>query len=225
MSARADYLRWRQKPAVGCVFARLIAGRPDDFGQRVEEVPSRGTPAQVARNVDALIVQLETDRTISAAAILLPGITTLEALTRFALALPNYPRWHVTTSGLAASSAGSLVAVHIVRDIPIGATTCPSEALVLGPFTEFPPTRRSPVPALEIYIGEPMPHDPKSGRPTTKANLAHMDLPSLTASAFRAMWKKSEEGRLTSLGKEDIRAKAKVSFVIPLSLAQQLGCA
>ena len=84
--------------------------------------------------------------------------------------------------------------------------------------------------ALEIYVGEPMTHDPKTHEPSTKANLAHMALgPDLDDSTIDAMWEASKAARLKSLGLtgglEDNRAKAKVSFVIPASLAQQLACA
>jgi len=51
MSARADYLQWRRGAAVSCKFARLIALRPGDYGQKIEEIPSRGTPMQVAATI------------------------------------------------------------------------------------------------------------------------------------------------------------------------------
>jgi hypothetical protein len=70
-----------------------------------------------------------------------------------------------------------------------------------------------------------MTNDPKTGNPTTRANLAHMRLPMHLPTAIGIMWKQSESGRKKSLGnKEDSRAKAKISFVIPKSLAQKLGC-
>jgi hypothetical protein len=166
------------------------------------------------------------DKTVAAGVLLFPELVTLDGLAKMAMALGERPKWTVTTTVLQNSKAGEMVAVHIVREIPFGAGICPSEALVLGPFPEFPPTRRAPVTALEIYVGEPRPNDPKTGNPTVKANLAHMKLNLETRDMFDRMWIGSVTGRLRELGgEEDSRAKAKISFVIPASLAQELGCA
>jgi hypothetical protein len=230
MSARADYLRWRHGPAVGCTFARLIAIRPADYGQIVEEIPTRGTPMQVAATIARRIDRYVSDEAVSAAALLMPDISTLKRLTEVALALRSHPEWLVSFSPVEDSRWGDLVAARIAREVPFGDAALPSEALFLGPFDDFPPTRRAPVLALEIYLGEPMTHDPKTHEPSTKANLAHMSLgPDIENATVDAMWNASKDARLKSLGLapglEDNRAKAKVSFVIPATLAQQLGCA
>jgi len=228
MSARATYLEWRRQAAIGCVFARWLATRPNEFGQKIVELPSNGPPARIARTIAKRIDRYVADPSISAAALLLPNLTRLEVLARVALALRDHPGWRVNTTALQNSRAGELVAIHIVREIPFDRETCPSEALVLGPFQQFPPTRFAPVTAIEIFVGQPMPRDPKTHEPTAKANLAHMDLSNtdLEPSHIDVMWRKSQVGRLNSLGGiDDSRAKAKVSFVIPMSLARRLGCA
>jgi hypothetical protein len=46
----------------------------------------------------------------------------------------------------------------------------------------------------------------------------------LNPAPFDKVWEQSVKGRLASLGGEDSRAKAKISFVIPQALAKQLGC-
>jgi len=133
----------------------------------------------------------------------------------------------VKTAALPPPPAGDLVAIHIARLLPFGETWCPSEVLVLGPFDGFPATRRAPVTAMEVFVGPPLPFDPKSHLPTTKANVAHMKLPdAITAKMIDKMWEKSGLDRELSLGtKDDNRAKAKVSFVVPGDLARQMGCA
>jgi hypothetical protein len=105
-----------------------------------------------------------------------------------------------------------------------GATTCPSEALVLGPFRVFPSTRKAPVVALELFIGEPRPMGPLDDVATTKANLAHIELGLPMHKMFQTMWKNSIKGRTKSLGGSDNRAKAKVTLVVPVTLARRLGC-
>jgi len=228
MSAKSEYLAWRRTPPVGCVFARWMSTTPGRFGQCIEEISATGSPTRVAAIVAKRVDIFLADQTVSAAALLLPAAKTLEKLTKIVLALRAHANWSVTTTTLENSRAGDLVAVHVVRQIPFGDATCPSEVLTLGPFREFPPTRQSPTPALEIFVGPPMSHDPKTHQPTVKANLAHMDLSNtdLQPSAIDRMWDASRIGRLKSLGDlEDTRAKAKVSFVIPASLARQLDCA
>ncbi len=166
------------------------------------------------------------DPAVSAAVILFTDRPSLEVLARAMLELGGRPGWTVTPSPLENNAVGNMIALRVARAIPFGDTFCPSEALVLGPFAEFPPTRRAPIAAFEIYVGVPREFDPKTGDPTTKANLAHMEMNLPTHAAFENMWSISIAGRLKSLGdKEDNRAKAKITLVIPLPLAQQLGCA
>lgn len=225
MSFSNNYLEWRRGPAVGCVFARLVAVSPATYDQKIEVVPTGGTPRRIAGNIAKRIDRLIEDSAVSAAVLLMPGLLTLEDLCRVSLVLDERPMWAVRTTTLQNPPAGETIAVHIVREIPFGTGSCPSEALVLGPFPEFPPTRRAPVTAMEIYVGKPRAQDPKTGAPTTKANLAHLGLHLPTQKAFDTMWMNSIAGRLQSLGGEDSRAKAKISFVIPIHLANRLGCA
>jgi len=164
------------------------------------------------------------DPEVVATALLLPKLTKLEKLAATALEMAKFKHWIVTTSALKGTPEGDMVAVHITRMIPFGEAECPSEALVLGPFDNFPRTRKAPVTAIEMFVGEPRPLDPKSGNPTTKANVAHMDM-GVLPDIWAIMWEESEKGRLASLGGiNDPRAKAKVAFPIPLALAKQLGC-
>jgi hypothetical protein len=225
MSPGEQYLLWRKQPAVGCFFARTIANHPNWYGQKIECVTGTGTPDLLAGVIASKITAAVADVSASAAAVLLPDIVTLEAAAMVLLALGSQPDWNVTTSVLQDPPAGEMVAVHIIRSIPFGGATCPSEALVLGPFSEFPATRRSPIAALEVYVGQPRTYDPKTGNPTTKTNLAHIEMNLPTQAAFEKIWNMSVDGRTRSLGGNDSRAKAKVSFVIPMALAQQLGCA
>ncbi len=207
------------------MFARMIANRPLDYGQVVEAISCAVTPKATAAKIAKRIDELVADKAVSAAALLFPELSDLEAMARTFVALADQPQWAVSTTTLQPPPTAEMVAVHIVRDIPFGNAACPSEVLVLGPFSEFAPTRRAPTTALEIYVGEPRALDPKSKNPTAKANLAHMAMGLPTAHSFNKVWDRSIEGRKKSLGGDDNRAKAKVSFVMPTGLAQKLGCA
>jgi hypothetical protein len=225
MSQSKTYLEWRRRGSVGCMFARMIAGKPRRYRQILYEVGA-GNPKVAAVNIAKRIEALVSDPTVSAAVLLLPKVRSLETLLSIALALRDQPKWDVTMTTLANPPAGPMVSVHIIRAIPFGDATCPSEVLVLGPFHEFPNTRRAPLVAMELYVGEPRPEDPKTLQPTKKANLAHIEMNLPTHHTFQSVWEKSEKGRLASLGGiEDSRAKAKISFVVPLTLAQKHRCA
>lgn len=219
------YRSWLLKRSdVGCVFARFMAANPARFGQVAETIVGADATAMaidIAQRIDRLVA----DPAVAAATLLFPEETTLEDLVNVALALDGQPGWHVTRTTLPGTSIGDAVAFGMVRDIPFQGAPCPSEALVLGPFDEFPETRRAPVTVLEIFVGVPPAQTP-SGAPRTKANLADVDVAPVATGVFQSMWRNSVTGRRRSLnGVEDGRAKAKVAFVVPMTLATSLGCA
>ncbi len=234
MSAVSEYLNWRRGPAVGCVFARVMSHvphAPSDHGQVVEEI-AHDNPAATAAAIAARVQHFVPEPGVLAVTFVLPNIGTLEQLLAMALALPTDPTWHVHVTQLDPPPEMELAAVKVVRDLPFENGTLPSEALVLGNFEVFPNTRRAPHTAFEIYVGEPAPQDPKEHKPSTKANLAHIDFRDrklikrdYNQEAVDSMWERSRIGRLRSLGvAEDRRAKAKVTFVVPIALAKKLGC-
>lgn len=221
----AAYLQWRRTPAIGCRFAILIAANPARYGQRVELVSASGTPVAVAKAIAVSIDTLVADPQVQAAALVLPDLTTLQKTAEVFLALGNEPKWNVQRTLLQVDANNAVIAFNVSRQVPFGNGSCPSEGLVLGPFPEFPATRRAPVTAFEMYVGEPSPTDPGSGKPSTKAHLAHMKIDYPTTKTFGLLWEATVKGRLASLNNvNDLRAKAKVSFVIPIELAQSLGC-
>jgi hypothetical protein len=231
MSAADEYLKWRRTPAIGCAFARAMSRVPSDYGQVVEEL-GYDDPAAVAIAIVSRVDQLVPNLRVLAAAFVLPRIETLEKLITMALALPTDPNWHVDVRRLEPPPQMDLVAIRVVRDLPFGSGTLPSEALVMGNFDVFPNTRRAPCTAFEIYVGDPAPQDPKEHTPSTKANFAHIDFRDRTLinvdfpqDAVDNMWEQSKARRRISLGGiDDRRAKAKVSFVVPTALAQKMGC-
>lgn len=206
------------------MFARHLSIRyPDYPHHRMVTMPSGRGPERTAADVAERISSFVADET-AAVTMVFPGLTTLEETARVMLGLRSHQHWSVTTSHLQPPPSRPFVALHASRQIPFGQITCPSEALVLGNFREFPATRRAPVTALEMFVGQPREHDPKTGAPTTKANLAHLYLKLPTPSTWDNMWASSEKGRTESLGEPDNRAKAKVTLVMPLTLARRLEC-
>jgi hypothetical protein len=226
MSARADYLDWRRKAAIGCLFARWFSSHPNEHGQVIEEVSQSDNPQRAASAIAKRIDTLLAEPSVSDAGLILPGIKTIESLSRTAFALASFPKWEVTVDKVLPPPAIDLRAVHVVRKIPLGTRWFSSEVLAFGPFRVLPATRRAPVTVLEVFVGNPLRRDPKTHKPKTNAHLADMDLSDteLTPDQIDRFWDKSHTGRLTSLGGvEDNRAKAKVSFVITPTLARKLG--
>ncbi|TXH36743.1 MAG: hypothetical protein E6Q98_09790 [Rhodospirillaceae bacterium] len=209
------------------MFARIMSRHPERFKQKVEVVPAHGSPTVIAGALAARIDVALADPNVTASTLIVPAIDRIATLAETALQLGELPKWSVEPMFLDNTPIGKMVGLRIARNIPFGATECPSELLVLGPFDVFPATRRAPVTAFEFFVGEPMPFDPKMGTPITKANLAHMELDASIID-INKVWGKSVQGRRSSLGlgdgEEDARAKAKVAFAISPDLARQLGC-
>ena len=225
VSPRTQYLSWRGSAAIGCKFARLLAKKPGQFGQRFVRVPKLRTAPQVAKKIASIVDGLVADEAVSVAALFLPGLTTLEHTAEVMIALDNEPQWGVAARLLPLQAAGDFIALRVVRDIPFEMETRPSEALVFGNFPEFPPTRRAPVTVLEVFVGKPRPWGPLDDAPIDKVNLAHIELNLPTHGHFERMWKTSKTGRAASLeDPEDARAKAKVTLVVPPAMARHLGC-
>lgn len=225
MSPEKRYLKWRRQPAVGCVFARLTANNPARYEQRVYRVPG-DDPQKIAAGIEAIVGPAIVDPKTSAVVLIFPDLRSLEAVARAMLALNAIPGWKVMRSKLVRPPSMQAIAFNIVRDIPFGRRSLPSEALVFGPFAPFPPTRKAPVTAMEIFVGKPRPKGPLDDVPVKKANLAHMALNLANHAMFIRMWNNSHVGRTRSLnGRKDNRAKAKVSLVIPSVMAWKLGCA
>jgi hypothetical protein len=218
------YLEWKVKNrAVGCVFARYMATKPAEFGQRIELLT--GAASGLAAQIEAHVSSAISDPAAAALTLIFPDATDLGDLVTMALALEQVPGWHVTRTRLAATPGGDVVAFGLARDVPLATgALVPSEALVLGPFDAFPATRKAPVTALEMFVGVPPDTSRKDGGPTTKSNLADVDV-SAPQPFFDNMWRNSIAGRLASLGGiQDERAKARVAFVVPTTLAQTMGC-
>lgn len=227
-TAKSDYLKWkRDSAAVGCAFARLISARRAEHRQEIVTVTASTTPARIAASVDKQIDKLVLKQEVHAGVLLLPGVTTLEMTAQVVLTLSSRPGWSLAKDLLSHPTAGQLITLGLTRNIPTsGGSHLPSEVLVFGDFPVFPPTRRSPVVAMELFVGVPLDYDPKDGvSVATRANLAHLETPSLDGGARQNMINLSGRMRKRSLGvDEDLRAKARVSISIPIALAQALGC-
>jgi hypothetical protein len=219
------YRSWKRTYAdIGCVFARLMATKPPPG--YAEAVVAGSDPSTIGREVATRIAAFVDDPEIFAAALVLPDVNDLPTLTKMALALASEPLWTITRWIISGTPIGDVVAFNLVREIPkADGGTCLSESLALAPFSEFPKTRRAPVTALEIFVGTAPAHQP-TGDPTVKAHLADFNIEGLPApSIYQLMWDGSKTGRLKSLGGvDDLRAKAKVTFAIPVSVASLIGC-
>lgn len=225
MTPKAAYTEWKRKQIdVGCQFAKLIATQPDRYGQSLHVIGASSSPGRIAASVAKSVGELIDNPNVSAAALLLPNVTSLEQFARGVWALGKHDGWAVDKKSLIHPTEGKLVAICVSRIIPATpGAFLPSEILAFGPFDLFPRTRKAPIPAIELFVGVPMALDPKTKQPPTKVNLAHLDVNLPTHRAFEKMWDNSVKGRTRSLdGVDDPRAKAKVSLVVSEEIASSL---
>jgi len=224
------YLEWkRTKNDVACRFARYLAINPTQFGQRLEVVKG-ADGAALAGEIDTLVTTFIADPDAVAVTLVLPDVTKARTLVDLALDLSKRDGWTVKRWALARTRGGAMVAFGVARDVQLATgRSVPSEALVLGPIRGFPATRKAPITALEMFVGVP-PELNRDGKPADKANLADVNvIPPLAQAHHDHMWTSTQRVRKEILGethgKVDLRAKAKVAFVVSAKLAQSMGCA
>jgi len=201
-----------------------MAGATDRYGQRIEEIA--GTVAStIASTVDSFVTKFIGDPDVEAAAFVLFDVTQPLTIVDVALHLQKLSGWKVSHELLPSTAEGPMVAFKVTRDVQLASKKIvPSEALVLGPLDGFPATRKAPITAIEIFVGTPPEIDPKSQKPTERANLAHVTMTGMPPSVFKGQWDMSVKHRLIELGNiDDPRAKAKVAFVVRPAIVQSLG--
>lgn len=226
---REEYIDWKYyNQAVGCLFARHLAKKRDVDGFRVETIDASGSVERVAKKIEIAVADAIATPEVHSLTIVLPN-------------LGSFGRWIEVSELLSAVAGWNLEDVAFSQEekdkVPFDpdafrykqltrllaradGALIPSEALFLGPFEFFPPTRRAPHCALELYVGTPRPTDAITNQPTERANLAHIDARLPTETTFKKMAANTKVLRRKSLGiseeQDDLRAKAKVSFAFPI---------
>lgn len=222
MSSIKDYQNWKVKDgAIGCKFARMIAMQPSRYDQEVTTTSASHSPKVIATRIDS-IVKAAVAGSAEASAILLPMLTDFSVFSRALISLGDFEGWTVSISDLPEHDCWAVaIKLEIVRSDGV---LTDSEVLVFADQPHMPATRRAPVFSLELFTGDPSRFDPKTGAPTAKANLAHLNMDILDDTAYEDTWQKTREARLSSLGNvDDTRAKAKVSYVVPKGIALSCG--
>lgn len=225
-TASTEYVNWKRlNKAVGCLFARLLSNRPAVDGFSIQEVSVVGAPEKVALRIDRIVKQAVGDPSVASLTIVFLGDLDLQKWWLIAKALGSLSEWSLAHETVCCPVGGEFVAVQITHLLERDdGTSVPSEALFLAPFDVFPNTRRSPHPALELYVGTPRPHDAVSGDPISNANLAHLDARLTSEHAFKKMVKNTNRFRRESLSineeEDDLRAKARVTFIVPLTFVE-----
>jgi hypothetical protein len=201
-----------------------MATRPNS-GQR-EAVVVGSDPPTIDREVATQITTFVDDPQIFAAALVFPDVNDLPTLRKMAFALASEPLWTVTPRIISGTPIGDVVAFNVAREILMeSGGTCPSESLVLGPFSEFPQHSESPRHGARDLRGNRAisPTDRGADPQGAPADVPVEGLP--TRATFDWMWDRSKSERRRSLGGiDDPRAKAKVTFAIPMALAALIGC-
>lgn len=223
-----SYEQWVDSKAMACVFARWYVRHSDAPAERSVRVV-RGTSAvDTALRIEKAVFEAVDDLNCSSCVVIVPTILTVESLLAVVAQLPKSAGWKYNSNRVNwASNAYDVF--ELTREIPTSRGPSPSEVLVSGPFADFPATRNFECVALELYVGEPSQTDPVSGKPTNRANLAH--LPTATTRGtkpFASTLYKTRKFRHEMLGERvpapgdpplpneerDPRVRARVSFSV-----------
>lgn len=91
VTSLAKYQEWKQFHSdVGCMFARYMARRPTQFGQRAEVVDET-TPAGIAADVSTRVGRYVADPETHVVTLIFPNLTSLRSLVDMTRALGSYP--------------------------------------------------------------------------------------------------------------------------------------
>ena len=218
----AVYLDWLNRPQVGCVFAQLLARPRNRSGMRT--VVARGSsgegdPSELAEQIAQLATESAKDPSTEALSVLMPQIVSLETLAQLVWELGTQPGWAVELEQTWRKATVRIgLRVEIAPDIF-------AEALGMGPFEIFPPTRKCPMTTLEIRTKRIR---AKRSQRSEKYLAAHLaDIPTkrfLTPSKHGSLFKDFTPWLRKRIlgGQEDMRAKAGVTYSIPAAIWRSL---
>ena len=218
----AVYLDWLSRPQVGCVFAQLLA-RPI-YRTGVRTVIARGAsgigdPSELALQIAGLVNESVKEASDEALSVLLPQITDVETLARLVWELGKQPGWAIEKEQL---WRRTLVLIGLRVEID---TKVVAETLGMGPFGVFPTTRQCPVTTLEIRTKPRGAQRSKRSRTQGASHLAQLPVRHiLTPAEFRVRFNKFTPWlKERILGKKgDLRAKASVTYSIPVAIWSSL---
>ena len=218
----AVYLDWLNRAQVGCVFAQLLARPHNRTGMRT--VVARGSsghsdPRELAIQIDRLVqasVSAESDEALS---VLLPQIKDIESVAHLVWELSKLQGWAIEKERLWRST---LVLIGLRVEI---STEVVAETLGMGPFPVFPATRQCPVVTLEIRTKTRRAKKSRLFKTHGAAHLAAISVEHiLTNDGFKSRFKKHTPRLRKRIlgGKNDMRAKAGVTYSIPAPIWSSL---
>ena len=212
---------WLKRRQVGCVYAQTLNSDPEKYGMAAVIVPD-GNDMRVAQVAELIAEETSSveNANSEALSILLPGLTDLATFCRLVRALAEENDWQLREVTEHVDPATSVVFALVGIDFVLKGSV-PSAVLGIGPFEEFPLTRRGPVASLELRL---KPKDAKRakkrpGMPLT-SHLAQVPYPEpgRIAREEDSMWQQTESLRLAVLGRNDERAKAEVTLAVPRNI-------
>lgn len=207
LSAQMDFYR---RNRAGCAFAAFAAKDPRRYGW------AQSVCAPSASDIDTVIRAGITDAAVTTISVILPAITTADALLAFALELRHS---RLIVLGHKDQFEDSLC-------LGFRALVPPKLSWISGfaPFSFMPVTRRAPFVELALRV-KPRPAYTVILKPAPDdaIHLADLDMLGMTKAAFQTLWDNSLTHTAKLLGHTpDLRSAAKTTFSLPLSLAGNL---
>ena len=214
----AVYLDWLRRPQVGCVFAQILARPIHRAGLRtviVRGASSDGDHSELATQIADLVEDSVNDPKNEALSVLLPEILDIETLARLVWELGKRSKWSFEKDRLWRKT---LVLIGLRVEIAAGVL---AEALGMGPFDIFPPTRQCPITTLEIRTKAEGATWRRILRVHRAAHLAGIPVGHILTKAEIRVRFKTFTPRLRKRilgGTNDLRAKARVTYSIPAAI-------
>ncbi len=212
----AVYLDWIKRGQVGCVFAQLLTRPKHRHILTTVVARERATtsdPHDLALRLAAAVAAGVADEKCEGLTVLFPTVLTPDALVSLVIEVSKLPGWSIERDW---PWRGTLSLVGLRVDI---AEKVKAETLGLGPYPFFPATRQCPVTSLEIRTKIDRSKYSKTDPGILAAHLADLPIdmsPGRFGKMFRE-WTPALKRRILR-GEPDERAKASVTYSLPLAL-------
>lgn len=204
---------WVRAGQTGCLFAQLLAVDPPAARWRSVVVPE-----PLDDDVLAQVLAAPVFDGADAAQVVFPWVDSIDELVGLIAQIARLPEWHgVEISG---GTDPELVRVGLRWRLPVADHV--SWVLGFAPFDSMPFTRRAPFVALELRTAAVYRAARRHVEGHAEVHLADLDAP-VDPDRFARMWARTVERKRSLLGDELTEAaKARVTFSLPRSVAEQL---
>ena len=214
----AIYLDWLRRGQVGCIFAQLFARKRNRTNLRtIRLLENSHDPnnSSLPKLIAAATEEAVSDPRTEALTVLLPDILQPEKLVKMLQDLSRLANWSIESE---TPWRGTIALIGLRVEI---GNSVRAEVLGMGPFDFLPPTRQCPITTLEIRTKPRYALLNKILPLWKRAHLAQLPTEAFLKGKERGIrfGELTPRLRLRILGgNDDARAKARITFAVPLAI-------